>query len=271
MSDPQEPRGTMLDERLIRAPAASIWLRAGVPALSAVAFFAAWQLLATYDNLPSVILPSPWQVWEALVEFKSVLVTATWTTLSAVVIGFGLSFIVGVVLAMGLSYSKVINAGLYPSLVAFHAVPKAALAPLLLIWFGFGLETKVVVAFLTALFPITVATTSGLRSVSPELHDLAKSLHASRFRTFWKIDFPNALPFVFAGLRVGIALALVGVIVGEFVVADAGLAVLLERASVQFEAPLAFAAMVTLSLLSVVLFGAIVIVERLAMPWRKGK
>jgi NitT/TauT family transport system permease protein len=278
MTDLREPSQHQLErggieqeiqKRALRSSALSGWWRVAIPLASVVVFVTAWHLFATYDDLPSVILPSPAQVWDALVEFRTILLSATWQTLSAVLLGFGLSVVFGVVLAMGLAYSRKINAGLYPSLVAFHAVPKAALAPLLLIWFGFGMEAKVAVAFLTALFPITVATTSGLRSVSPELHDLAKSLHASRMRTFLKIDLPHALPFVFAGLRVGMSLALVGVIVGEFVVSDSGLAVLLQRASVQFQAPLAFAAMVVLSVLSVLLFGAVVFLERLVMPWTR--
>lgn len=258
--DPQQPG--------LRPPKTSTLIRIGAPLALAVVVIAAWHLMATYDDLPNVVLPAPKEVWDAFFEFRGVLFGQMWATVSAALLGFALAAVFAVVLAMALSYSRLLNASLYPGLVAFHAIPKAALAPLLLIYFGFGIETKVIVGFLTAVFPITVATTAGLRSVSGELHDLARSLHASRLRTFWKIDFPHALPFFFSGLRVGIALALVGVVVGEFVVSDRGLAVMLERASAQFQAPLAFAAMGLLSLLSLTLFGLIVLLERVAVPYR---
>jgi NitT/TauT family transport system permease protein len=150
-----------------------------------------------------------------------------------------------------------------------NAVPKIAIAPLLLIWLGFGIASKVVVAFLISFFPIVIQTGVGLRTVEPELHDLARSLHATWFRTFRKIDLPHALPDLFAGLKVGVTLAVTGAIVGEFLSADKGLGFLLQSAVSQQITELAFAVVFVIAATSIGLFAVVAAMERILVPWSR--
>lgn len=138
---------------------------------------------------------------------------------------------------------------------------------MLLIWFGFGMTSKVVVAFLIAFFPVVIESAAGLRSVDPDLHDLAKSLRSSKLLTFWKIDLPHALPFLFAGFKIAITLSVTGAMVGEFISSDRGLGFLLQSAVSQHLTALAFAAVIAIAALSMGLFGIVAFAERLAVPW----
>jgi NitT/TauT family transport system permease protein len=161
----------------------------------------------------------------------------------------------------------VLNLALYPILVATQSVPKVAIAPIILVWFGLGIGSKLALAFLVAFFPIVVDTAAGLKATPVGLLDLARSLRASPLQIFLKVQMPAALPFVFAGAKVAITLAVIGAVIGEFVGSVAGLGNLVLTANSQLDGPLAWAALIWLSALGIVLFAAVALVERLMTPW----
>ena len=181
--------------------------------------------------------------------------------------GFGLAVVIGIPLAVCVANSRMLNLALYPILVAMQSVPKVAIAPIILVWFGLGMESKLAIAFLVAFFPIVVDTATGLRSTPAGLLELARSLRASPLQVFAKVQFPAALPFIFSGAKVAVTLAVIGAVIGEFVGSVGGLGNLLLTANSQLDSPLAWAALVWLSVLGVLLFAAVALAERLLMPW----
>jgi NitT/TauT family transport system permease protein len=181
--------------------------------------------------------------------------------------GFLLAFALGVPLAVMIAASPTLNLMFYPLLIATQSVPKVALAPLLLVWLGVGMESKLAIAWLVAFFPIVVDTATGLRNTPAELIDLATSVRASGWQTFWKIRFPAALPFVLSGCKVAITLAVIGAVIGEFVGSNDGLGNLLLVANSQVNEPLAFAALFALAVLGIGLYAGVVAVEFALSPW----
>ncbi|MBV9348751.1 MAG: ABC transporter permease, partial [Pseudolabrys sp.] len=206
-------------------------------------------------------------IWDASVKNWSLLLTETWPTFVESILGFLLAVAIGIPVAVCVANSRVLNLTLYPILIATQSVPKVAIAPIILVWFGLGLKSKLVIAFLVAFFPIVVDTATGMRATPPGLVELARALRASPFQIFTKVQFPAALPFIFAGAKVAVTLAVIGAVIGEFVGSLNGLGNLLLTANSQLDSPLAWAALVWLSLLGILLFAAVVVVERLAMPW----
>ncbi|WP_240230772.1 ABC transporter permease [Devosia lacusdianchii] len=229
----------------------------------------AWQLYTDLFNINPIILPSPSDVaWASTVNF-GLLARHLWPTLQECVYGFALAILVGIPVAVAVANSRVLNLTLYPGLIALQSVPKVAVAPIILVWFGLGMESKLAIAFLVAFFPVVVDTATGLRATPKGLIELAKSLRASPFQIFWKVQLPAALPFVFAGAKVAVTLTVIGAVIGEFVGSSEGLGNLLLTANSQLNSPLAWAALVWLSMLGVLLFGVVALVERLTMPWAK--
>ncbi len=227
----------------------------------------AWHLCVVQFDVSAVVLPAPGAVLEAIVERRELLLSESWVTLEEIVYGFALAVVLGIPIAVMLTESRTLNLMFYPLLIATQSVPKVAIAPMVLVWFGLGIESKLAIVFLVAFFPIVIDTAAGLQSTPRELLDLARSLRSSRLQTFMKVQFPASLPFVFSGAKVAVTLAVIGAVIGEFVGADAGLGNLLEVATSQIDGPLAWAALVALSVLGIVLFGAVVLAERLLMPW----
>ena len=170
-------------------------------------------------------------------------------------------------LAVLIVYSPVLRNALYPLIVLAQSVPKIAVAPVLLLVLGYGEVPKVIVAFLVAFFPVVVDTATGLAATPPELLDLSRSYRASAFKTFMKVRLPMAMPFFFAGAKVAITLAVIGAVVGEFVGSDKGLGYVILSATSYWKTELAFSSMILLSLMAIVLFGAVALVERLVCPW----
>jgi NitT/TauT family transport system permease protein len=175
--------------------------------------------------------------------------------------------LIGIPLAVCVANSRLLKLAIYPILVATQSIPKVAIAPIVLVWFGLGMESKLALAFLVAFFPIVVDTATGLQATPPGLLELAHSLRASPLQIFMKVQIPAALPFMFAGAKVAITLAVIGAVIGEFVGSVNGLGNLLLSANSQLEGPLAWAALVWLSVLGIVLFAAVALAERLLMPW----
>ena len=226
-----------------------------------------WQVLVPALRVPKYILPTPLDIWARAVTAWPLLWTNMLFTLQSVLIGYALAVVVSILLAMMLAYSPILEGVAYPMLVFLQIIPKIALAPLLVIWFGFGIQSKILITFLLSFFPIVVDSIVGFKSVPPSLVQLASSMRAKPLALFFKIRLPAALPNIFAGLKVSIALATTAAIVGEFVGADRGLGYLLQRANGDLDTELLFAAICLLSLMGLVLYFIVEAIERYAIPW----
>jgi len=206
---------------------------------------------------------------------KAGLSAAVWSglskTLAAIVlsplVGFALAMAIGIPIAVIMTYSRIANQMFYPLLVASQSIPKVAVAPILLVWFGTGIKSKLAMAFVIAFFPVVVDTATGLRSTSPELIELARSLQCTRLQTFFKIQLPSALPSIFSGAKIAVTLSVIGAVIGEFIGSNEGLGNLLLTANSQLNSPLVWASLTVLSVLGVILYGFVVVAERLLMPW----
>lgn len=239
------------------------------PGAFLIVLVAIWEGVARAEMVPPYILPAPSAVVERMVSDWSILWNHTWVTLKEVVIGFGLGALFGVLLALPIAYSAPFRNTVYPLIIASQAVPKIAIAPLLVLWLGFGLWPKIVITALMVFFPVVVTAAEGFSSVDPNLHELMRSVHAPRRQVFARVSFPHALPRIFAGLKIGITLAVVGAIVGEWVGADSGLGYLLIYANTFLDSTLLFSALLILIVMGVVLFVAVEGIERVAMPWQR--
>jgi len=241
--------------------------RYGVPIGLAVALVVVWEFGVRLGNVPAYLLPPPTAVFASLVNDWKVIYLNTFPTLVAILGGFALSVVIGIPLATIIVFSRLAERVLYPPMIASQAIPKVAIAPLFIVWMGFGVMPKVWIAFLIAFFPVVIDTVVGLRSVQPEMLQLGRSMGGGTLRVFLKLRLPNALPNIFAGLKVAIALAVVGAITGEFVGSQSGLGYLLTSASGQMDTALVFAVLVTISVIAMLLFLIIEAVEKLAIPW----
>lgn len=226
-----------------------------------------WEALTRFEVTPPYALPAPADVVMTLVREWRTLLTHTISTSIAIALGFLLSVAIGVPLGVLIATSRVFEKSVYPLLVGSQAVPKLALAPLFVVWFGFGLLPKVVMTFLIAVFPIVVSTVQGIASVETELEFLARSMGLGQYRTFRMIRLHRALPTIFSGLKVAITLAVVGAVVGEFTGSDRGLGTLMLRAIGVVNTPMLFAALVVLTVLAIALFALMELLERLVIPW----
>lgn len=226
-----------------------------------------WEAGTRVFDVPEFILPPPTKILVVMVDRWQLLVSHGWLSTWEILLGYALSIAVGIPLALAIFLWPAFARSVYPLLVSSQAIPKTAIAPLFVVWFGFGLLPKVLIAFLIAFFPIVINTVVGLGSIEPEKVHLARSMGLGPWATFFKIRLPNALPAVFGGLKIAITLAVVGAVVGEFVGAEAGLGYLLLSANGSMDTPLLFAGLAGLTIIGVVLFLLIEIAERLAIPW----
>lgn len=226
-----------------------------------------WDLTIRVFDIKPYLIPPPWAVAKTLVSEWPMLWRETLPTLYATLGGFAASVVIGVPIAMWIAYSRLVESFVYPLLVFSQSIPKVAIAPLFVVWFGFGIVPKVIAAFLLGFFPVVVATVQGFKSVEGDVIDLARSMGASPFKVFLKFRLPTALPSIFSGLKVSVTLAVVGAVVGEFVGSNSGIGYVLQKANGTFDLPLMFAALVILSMVGVLLFLAIELVERAVLPW----
>ena len=231
--------------------------------VAAVAF---WEVAARAFSIPSYLLPAPSAIIEAMDKNSAVLIKESFGTTLEILLGFALSVAVGIPLALAIYLWRPFARAIYPVLVSSQAVPKVAVAPLFLVWFGFGLLPKVLIAFLIAFFPVVINTAMGLASIEREKIYLAQSMGLGAIATFFKIQLPNAMPSIFAGLKISITFAVVGAVVGEFVGGQGGLGYLLLIANGNMDTALLFGGIVALTVLGVVLFLLIGVFERLVLP-----
>jgi NitT/TauT family transport system permease protein len=226
-----------------------------------------WDLCIRLFKIPPYLIPTPWQVVQQLFKEWPMLWRESLPTLYATLGGFVLSALVGVPIAMWIAYSRLVESFVYPLLVFSQSVPKVAIAPLFVVWFGFGVIPKVIAAFLLGFFPVIVATVQGFKSIESDVIDLARSIGASPLKVFIKFRLPQAMPAIFSGLKVSVTLAVVGAVVGEFVGSNSGLGYVLQKANGTFDLPLMFAALVILSMIGVLLFLVLELIERWVLPW----
>jgi NitT/TauT family transport system permease protein len=241
--------------------------RASHVGLVVIGFFVLWQVTVMVAKPPEYLLPAPTAIFSEMAGAPLWYASNAIRTVGATLLGFSAALAVGCVAAVGIVYSRAIENTLYTLLIALNSVPKVALAPLFIIWMGTGLASKVAISFLIALFVIVVDTVLGLRSVDPDAVDLFRALRGGRIQTLLWLRAPNALPHLFAGMKVAISLALVGAIAGEFVASQAGLGYVILAAQGNFETTRVFAAIVLLGIIGTILFFAVDLVERLACPW----
>jgi NitT/TauT family transport system permease protein len=237
------------------------------PLLGVAVILVAWEFYTWAFQVNRIVLPSPTDIYHASVANWRTLLIESWPTFLESLLGFALAVVIGIPIAVCVANSRILNLTLYPILIATQSVPKVAIAPIVLIWFGLGMQSKLVIAFLVAFFPMVIDTAAGMRATPPGLLELARSLRASRFQIFMKVQFPAALPFVFAGAKVAVTLAVIGAVIGEFVGSVGGLGNLLLTANSQLDTSLAWASLLWLSVLGILLFAAVVGAERIIMPW----
>lgn len=238
-----------------------------LPLLIAVGLFIGWELAVIVFAVSEFVVPRPTVVVELLVTRWDYFLTNTWVTAQEILLGFALSVIVGIALAIVIVRFRTVDRAVHPLLVILQVVPKVALGPIFILWFGFGMTPKLLLIVLIAFFPIVLNMIAGLRSVDQNLILLMQSVGASRTELMRRVEIPNSLPYLMTGLKLAITLAVIGAIVGEFSGAYEGLGYLIYFGSAQLDTPLVFAALILVSTLGVVMYYAVVIAERLIVPW----
>jgi NitT/TauT family transport system permease protein len=236
-------------------------------ALVIVGLFVAWQLAVDLLQVKQYILPSPWAALQALDRPSYRWPANFLTTLYAVLGAFVLSAVLGIALAVVIVWNSLLMRTVMPVLVLFNTLPKVALAPLFVLWLGYGVWPNIIIGTTIAFFPMVVNTAIGLASAEPEMLDLVRSLRASRWQVYTKIRFPNAVPYIFAGLKLNATMSVTGAIVGEFVASELGLGALIITGGVTLETPSIFASLILIALLGLALYGAVVAVEHFVAPW----
>jgi len=237
------------------------------PSLTALGALFIWEAAVRVFDVPEFVLPTPSAVLEELWLERAQLFSQGAITLRAILLGFGLGIGVGVPAALLITYSRIFDKAVYPLLIFSQTIPKIAVAPVFIVWFGFGLLPKVLIAFLICFFPIVIDTVIGLRSVEPNAIDLIRSMGGSRAEAFRRVRIPHALPYFFSGLKIAITLAVVGAVVGEFVGSTTGLGFLIVEASGFLKNRLLFGAIIVLTVIGVALFYMVNLIERLMLPW----
>ena len=240
-----------------------------LPLLLLACLVGTWEAAARLFGIENYLLPAPSEVARALVEDRDLLAPDAWVTAKEVLLGFALALAVGLTLATSLHLSPLLRRTVYPLVVASQAIPVIVIAPILVIWFGFGIAPKLIVVALICFFPIVVNALDGLRSVDPAQVKMLKTLDASRFDTFRRLEVPAALPYVFSGAKVAVAVSVIGAVFGELVGSDAGLGHAIQVGTAQLLTARVFAAVVILSAMAIALFALVSAVERYAVPWSK--
>lgn len=243
-------------------------LGALLPIASLLVTVLAWEAIVTFFNVPIYILPRPSAIFHTAIAQHEYLFKHAVSTSWAISLGFAWAFAVGIPLATIMTFSAPLRRVIYPLLIVAQVLPKVALAPLFIVWFGFGMIPKVVMTFLIALFPIVIDTLAGLSTVRPESLMLLRSMGASRSQSFWKVRLPTALPHIFSGLKIAMTFAVVGAIVAEFVASDAGLGYVLVDARANLDMVMVFAAIIWLIVLGFLFYYVVELAERLFV---KGK
>lgn len=243
------------------------FLRKLTPLAGIFGFLVVWQLIVIFYQMPAYLLPTPTHIAHVFVTRLPELLHHGWVTVYEMIAGYALAVAVAIPLAIAVTSSRTFDQLVMPTMLFFQIVPKVAIAPLFLVWFGVGVTPKILVAFLISFFPIMIDAAVGLRSMSPEMHDLARSMGATRMQVFAQFRLPTSLPYLFTGLKVAATLAIAGTVVGEFVGADRGLGYLLLVTNSNLETPMMFATIVALTIIGFVSYYLVELLEGFLIPW----
>jgi len=243
-----------------------------LPAIALVlSFLILWELITRIFSVPHYILPSPSLILSTIIGEPQILISNSIETLKEVVLGFIIAFMTGISLALVIFYSETMRRVVYPLVIASQTIPVFAIAPLLVVWFGYGILSKVAMSAIIVFFPIVVNTVDGLRSVDPDMVNLLKTMRANELQILKKLRFPSALPFILSGTKIGIAVSVIGAVIGEWVGAKKGLGYLMIHANAQLRIDLIFASIVFLSAMGVFLFLLVQGIEYWLLPWKRVK
>ncbi|HWP17825.1 MAG TPA: ABC transporter permease [Burkholderiaceae bacterium] len=226
-----------------------------------------WQLVCTAFQVSEFIFPSPLRIWEQFVEFRGEILKHSWRTFWVTMLGFGLAILVGVLLGFLIGSSRLAYAALYPLMTAFNALPKAAFVPILVVWFGIGVGPAVLTAFLISFFPIMVNIATGLATLEPELEDVLRVLGARRWDVLFKVGLPRSMPYFYGSLKVAITLAFVGTTVSEMNASNEGIGYLLVSAGSAMQMGLAFAGLVAVGVMAMLMYELFAWVEKRTTAW----
>lgn len=226
-----------------------------------------WQGGVVWFKIPQYLLPSPVMIGKALKTEFVRLLPHMWITTYETFLGFFVATLFGIIFAILIAHSRFLQRALYPILIITQTTPKVAVAPILVVWFGFGMLSKIMLAFLISFFPVVINMAIGLTLVDPDLINLVRSYEASRWKIFTKVRLQNSMPYLFAGMKIAITMSIVGAVIGEFVGGDAGLGYVIIVANQQMKAAVVFATLTYLAILGIVLFEMVVILEKILVPW----
>src|ERR1700722_16416232 len=244
-------------------------LESAMPWLFVAGLLLIWQLACVGFSIPNFTLPRPSVVGEAFVPQFNPIMENSWDTLVRTVIGFVLAVVLGALLGIAIGSSRLVYRGLYPVLIGFNSVPKVAVVPVFVIWFGTGTVPAILTAFLVSFFPIAVNVATGLATVEPELLDVLRSLGARKRQILIKIGLPRSLPYFFASLKIAITLAFVGTIISETVASSSGIGYLMMAATANFDTPLVFAGLFVIAALGIIMYAIFAVVEQRMTFWAK--
>jgi NitT/TauT family transport system permease protein len=244
------------------------WLkRRAAPLMVFAVLFLIWEFAVHLTGVKEYLLPPPSKVWTEFLKRWPTVMDGAIVTTQEIIAGYLLAIVVSIPLALAVAYSRFVETAIYPVVVFLQIIPKIAIAPLFIIWFGFGFTPKLLLVFLLSFFPIVVSSIAGFKAVDPEIMDFARTTGASGWKMFFKIRLPQALPDIFTGLKVGAALSATAAVVAEFVASDRGLGYLLLQYNGNLETPMVFAIVVLLSLIGLAVYYVVEIIERIAIPW----
>jgi putative hydroxymethylpyrimidine transport system permease protein len=252
----------MTGGRKYAAPIALLLLLLGAWELAAH-----WDLISNALNIEDFLVPAPSDIARSLWEDRSLLSSNAWVTLEEVLLGFGIAAVAGIGFALLIHLSDTARRAVYPLLIGSQTIPIVILAPILVVWFGFGLTPKLVIVALICFFPITVNTLDGLRSVDPELIKLMRALGAGKLQRLWRVEAPSALPYAFSGAKVAVSVSVIGAVFAEYVGSSSGLGHLINQAQAQLLTARSFAAVVVLSAMAILLFALVSLIERRVVTW----
>ncbi len=230
--------------------------------------FVLWELAVRMLGIRSIILPPPSAIASVVITRYDLLLTHLWPSLYLTILGFALSVVGGVMVAIAITYSSILRNGFYPIIVVSQVVPKISIAPLFIVWFGTGTMSSLLLAVLIAFFPMTINAAMGFQTVDEDIHRMARTFMGTRWQIFWKVRMPNALPHIFAGMKISITLAIIGVVVSEFVASQEGIGYLIKLAGGLLDTPLMLAAIAMLSISGLALYGLIAAAEHVAIYWQ---
>jgi NitT/TauT family transport system permease protein len=253
---------------MMRALKALPWMRLLLPTLSMLAIFAVWEAGVRGFGVPEWILPSPSSIARVALDWRAELAHNSWVTLYETVVGFAVALVIALPIAVLIAYTPIVKHTIYPVLLALQSVPKVAIAPLIVLWVGFGVLPKIIVVFLVCFFPIVVSATAGLEATSRSRLDLMRAFKARPWQVFFRLRIPEAMPHVMVGCKVAITFAVIGAVIGEFVGSEEGLGYLILTSTSQSKTPLAFSALIILTLISIVLYYLVEKAEKLLVGWR---